>query len=89
MTAPGHNPFALDSSGNPRPSVAGVFDNVIRANWITDNGLQGEGAGVLFANAGPGTASYDNLVEGNCIAGNELSGVTIHAHTLARDSSRI
>ena len=31
----------------------------------------------------PGTASYDNLVEGNYIAGNELSGVTMHAHTLA------
>jgi hypothetical protein len=37
---------------------------------------------VLFANAGPGTASYDNLVEDNYIAGNELSGVTMHAHTL-------
>ena len=49
---------------------------------VTDNGLKGEGAGVLFANAGPGTASYDNLVEGNYLAGNELSGVTMHAHTL-------
>jgi nitrous oxidase accessory protein NosD len=39
---------------------------------------------VLFANAGPGTASYDNLVEGNFIAGNELSGVTMHAHTIGK-----
>ena len=38
---------------------------------------------MLFANAGPGTASYDNLVQGNYIAGNGLSGVTMHAHTLA------
>jgi Right handed beta helix region len=83
VTVPGHNPFALDSAGNRQPSVAGVYDNVIRGNWITDNGLQGEGAGVLFANASAGTASYDNLVEGNFIAGNELSGVTMHAHTLA------
>ena len=83
VTAPGHNPFALDSNGNPQPAVAGVYDNVIRDNRITDNGLQGEGAGVLFANAGPGTASYDNRVEGNFISGNELSGVTMHAHTLA------
>jgi hypothetical protein len=82
VTAPGHNPFALDASGNPQPLVAGVYSNVIRGNRITDNGLQGEGAGVLFANAGPGTASYDNLVEDNYIAGNELSGVTMHAHTL-------
>jgi parallel beta-helix repeat protein len=82
VTVPGHNPFALDASGNPQPLVAGVYNNVIRGNRITDNGLQGEGAGVLFANAGPGTASYDNLVEDNYIAGNELSGVTMHAHTL-------
>ncbi|MDQ2960087.1 MAG: right-handed parallel beta-helix repeat-containing protein [Candidatus Dormibacteraeota bacterium] len=82
VTAPGHNPFALDASGNPQPLVAGVYNNVIRGNRITDNGLQGEGAGVLFANAGPGTASYNNLVEGNYIAGNQLSGVTMHAHTL-------
>jgi hypothetical protein len=83
VTAPGHNPFALDSSGNPQPNVAGVYANVIAHNRITGNGTSGEGAGVLFANAGPGTASYDNLVTHNYIAGNELSGVTMHAHTLS------
>jgi len=83
VTVPGHNPSALDSSGNRQPSKAGVYDNVISHNRITDNGLQGEGAGVLFANASAGTASYDNLVEHNYIAGNELPGVTMHAHTLA------
>jgi Right handed beta helix region len=82
ITLPGHNPNALSSSGKRQPLVAGVYDNVIRNNIVTDNGLKGEGAGVLFANAGPGTASYNNLVEGNYIAGNELSGVTLHAHTL-------
>jgi hypothetical protein len=82
ITVPGHNPNALSSTGTPQPSVAGVYDNVIRNNVVTDNGLKGEGAGVLFANAGPGTASYNNLVEGNYIEGNELSGVTLHAHTL-------
>ena len=82
ITVPGHNPHALSASGVPQPSVAGVYDNVIRNNVVTDNGQKGEGAGVLFANAGPGTASYNNLVEGNYIAGNELSGVTLHAHTL-------
>jgi len=51
---------------------------------VTGNGVKGEGAGVLFANAGPGTASYDNLVQGNYIAGNGLSGVTMHAHTIAK-----
>ncbi len=83
ITVPGHNPFALDANGNRQPAVAGVYRNVIRHNRVTFNGLQGEGAGVLFANAGPGTGSYDNLVEDNYLAGNELSGVTMHAHTLA------
>jgi nitrous oxidase accessory protein NosD len=84
ITVPGHNPGALNAKGQRQPSVAGVYDNVIRNNVVTNNGLKGEGAGVLFANAGPGTASYDNLVQGNYIAGNDLSGVTMHAHTLMK-----
>jgi nitrous oxidase accessory protein NosD len=83
VTAPGHNPFALDSHGKRQPKVAGVYHNVIANNWITGNGVKGEGAGVLFANAAAGSASYDNLVIHNHIAGNELSGVTLHAHPIA------
>ena len=64
--------------------VAGVYRNVIKDNVVTDNGVEGEGAGALFANAGPGTASYDNLVQGNYISGNGLSGVTMHAHTIGK-----
>ena len=82
ITVPGHNPFALDSSGKRQPAKAGVYHNVIAFNRVTDNGLKGEGAGVLFANATAGTGSYDNLVEHNYIARNGLSGVTMHAHTL-------
>jgi nitrous oxidase accessory protein NosD len=82
ITVPGHNPNALNAKGQPQPSVAGVYHNVSRGNVVTNNGNKGEGAGVLFANAGPGTASYDNLVQGNYIAGNELAGVTMHAHTI-------
>jgi hypothetical protein len=84
ITVPGHNPLALNAKGVPQPAVAGVYENVIKDNVVTNNGVQGEGAGVLFANAGPGTASYDNLVEGNYIAGNGLAGVTMHAHTIAK-----
>jgi hypothetical protein len=83
ITVPGHNPNALDASGNPQPDIAGVYQNTIQYNIVTDNGLQGEGAGVLFANATAGTASYDNLVQYNYLAGNSLSGVTMHAHTLS------
>ena len=61
---------------------------MIEHNRITDIGLKGEGAGVLFANALAGTASYDNLVKDSYSSGNELSGVTMHAHTVAPDSSR-
>jgi nitrous oxidase accessory protein NosD len=39
---------------------------------------------VLFANASAGTASYNNLVEGNYIAGNGLPGVTMHAHIIKK-----
>lgn len=84
ITVPGHNPGALSAKGVPQPAVAGVYRNVIKDNVVTDNGVEGEGAGVLFANAGPGTASYDNLVQGNYISGNGLSGVTMHAHTLGK-----
>lgn len=87
ITAPGHNPSALSSTGKRQPSVAGVYNNMIEHNVITGNGLLGEGAGVLFANAGPGTASYNNLVAYNYIVGNELSGVTMHAHTLGGPGS--
>jgi hypothetical protein len=55
VTAPGHSPFALDAKDNRQPAVAGVYDNGIAENWITENGLKGEGAGVLFANATAGT----------------------------------
>ena len=50
ITVPGHNPGALNKMSQPQPSVAGVYDNVIRNNVVTNNGVKGEGAGVLFAN---------------------------------------
>ena len=84
ITVPGHNPGALNAKGVPQPTVAGVYRNVIRNNVVTNNGVEGEGAGILFANATAGTASYDNLVEGNYISGNGLSGVTMHAHIISK-----
>jgi copper-binding protein NosD len=83
ITVPGHNSDALSAAGRPQPNVAGVYANVISHNVVTDNGVAGEGAGVLFANATNGTASYDNLVIDNVLEGNGLSGVTFHAHVIA------
>ena len=83
ITVPGHNPNALSATGQLQPNVAGVYNNVISRNVITDNGVAGEGAGVLFANESNGTASYNNLVLDNYIEGNGLSGVTMHAHVIA------
>jgi hypothetical protein len=84
ITVPGHNPGAVSSKGKLQPSVGGVYGNVIRWNTVTYNGLKGDGAGVLFANGAAGSASYDNTVYGNYIAGNGLSGVTMHAHKLGK-----
>ena len=54
---------------------------------MVDNGIKGEGAGVLVAAAGPGMASYDNKIIGNRISGNEMPGVTVHSHAPNQDVS--
>jgi nitrous oxidase accessory protein NosD len=81
VTMPGHNPFAYDTATKTlKPTMAGVFDNTVEANVITNNGTAGFGAGVLMAVPIPGSASYDNLVTRNFISGNGLAGVTLHDH---------
>lgn len=80
VTLPGHNPGAF-TGGHYRPAVAGVYRNLVAYNTIIANTM---GAGVLFAAPAPGTASYDNLVYHNYIAGNGLAGVTIHSHAPAQ-----
>ncbi len=69
------------------PSVGGVFNNTVRDNQSTDNGVLGQGGGVLLATGTPGGAVYDNLVEGNFISGNGLAGVTVHSHSPGEDLS--
>ena len=71
----------------------GVHDNTIRGNWVTNNGVAGQGGGVLLASGVPGPpilpgtggAVYNNLVEGNYLAGNGLAGVTLHSHSPGED----
>jgi len=63
------------------PTVGGVFNNTISDNETTNNGVLGQGAGVLLATGAPGGAVYDNVVDGNTISGNGLAGVTVHSHS--------
>jgi nitrous oxidase accessory protein NosD len=82
ITIAGHNDKAV-VDGKVRPDVAGIYKNRIIANRSDRNGLRGEGAGVLLATAGPGTAVYGNEVRGNRATGNNLSGITLHSHAPA------
>jgi hypothetical protein len=81
ITLPSHNPNALDANGVPQPTMGGVFANTVSNNMSLNNGLNGFGAGILFAAAGPGMASYNNTVTGNIINGNGIAGIAIHSHT--------
>jgi len=87
ITLPSHNQQALSGSGARQPALGGVYGNLVQNNTVVGNGLQGEGAGVLVAAAGPGMASYNNRIIGNRINGNSMAGVTIHSHTPNQDVS--
>jgi parallel beta-helix repeat protein len=80
ITIAGHNPHAVSALGVLDPKSAGIYDNRILSNTSNGNGVKGEGAGILLAGAGPGTAVYSNLVKGNVANGNGLGGLTLHSH---------
>ena len=80
ITLPGHNLALNPQTHKLMPSFGGVYDNIVRSNVVLDNGLLGQGAGILVAAPAPGTASYNNVIEDNAIAGNGLAGVTMHGH---------
>lgn len=84
ITLAGHNPAAF-VTGHTQPTVAGVFSNRVLSNSVSDNGLAGQGAGVLMATPFPGGAVYNNLVQANTIWGNGLAGVTVHSHAPGQD----
>jgi hypothetical protein len=79
ITVVGHNSHAF-ANGKTAPSVGGVYANTIADNVANDNGVVGQGAGIILAGAGPGTAVYRNVVTGNTAHGNGLAGVTLHDH---------
>ena len=86
ITMAGHNPGAAPK-GVPAPTVAGVYENLIKDNVAEGNGVAGQGAGILMAAGIPigGGAVYDNTVSGNLIKGNGLAGVTVHNHVPGQD----
>jgi hypothetical protein len=89
ITLPGHDPRAVAMSGpnagQPQPSLAGVYDNVVVHNVSNGNGA----AGLLDAAPYPGTASYDNFFADNSASGNGNSGFVLHSHAPLQDVSGI
>jgi len=84
VTIAGHNPGAAPG-GVPAPATAGVYANLVQGNKISDNGIKGQGGGVIMATALPGGAVYDNVIKNNAISGNGLAGVTVHSHVPGED----
>jgi parallel beta-helix repeat protein len=85
ITIAGHTPEVFGG---------GVHDNTVLANSVIDNGVAGQGGGVLLASGVPGNvpgipgtggAVYNNLIESNYIVGNGLAGVTLHGHSAGED----
>ena len=89
ITLPGHDPFAVATSGpdagQAQPNVAGVYDNTVVHNVSNGNG----GAGLLDAAPYPGAASYDNVFVGNSASGNGNAGFTLHSHAPDQDVSGV
>jgi nitrous oxidase accessory protein NosD len=95
IVLPSHSSTAVSYTDSFRvigrnPDQGGVYDNRILNNVAIDNGtapappqfggIGGSGSGIGIFGSGPGSGAYDNLVQGNYMAGNGLAGFTIHAH---------
>ena len=75
----GHSGKAVGSDGK-LTDQAGVHDNLIEKNYVFNNGVALSGAGILIGGGAPGSAVYDNTIQGNDIALNGHAGVTVHQH---------
>lgn len=80
ITLAGHNPGAVNPATGQPTGAAGVFDNLIENNVSIDNGVAGQGAGILMGGGAPFAGVYGNVIRGNFTRGNGLAGVTIHQH---------
>lgn len=82
ITLAGHNPGAFNPATGQPTGAAGVFDNLIEHNVSIDNGVAGQGAGILMGGGAPFAGVYGNVIRGNFTSGNGLAGVTIHQHLI-------
>lgn len=80
ITLAGHSPAAFNPATDQPTGMAGVFDNLVQGNVSDDNGVAGQGAGILLGGGAPNAGVYDNVIRGNEASGNGLPGITIHQH---------
>lgn len=80
ITLAGHNPAAVNPATGDPTGAAGVFDNIVEGNVSNDNGVAGQGAGILLGGGAPFAGVYNNVIRENIAIGNGLSGITIHQH---------
>jgi hypothetical protein len=80
ITLAGHSSAAVNAATGIPTGAAGVFDNLVEGNVSNDNGVAGQGAGILMGGGAPFAGVYDNVIRDNVARGNGLAGVTIHQH---------
>jgi hypothetical protein len=80
ITLAGHSREAVEPKTGLPTGKAGVFDNLVENNLTLDNGVLGQGAGILMGGGAPDAGVYGNRIVGNYASGNGLSGITIHQH---------
>ena len=83
ITLAGHSGAAVDPKTGQRTGKAGVFDNLIEDNLSRNNGVMGEGGGILLGSGAPGSGVYGNVIRNNTAEYDGLSGITIHQHFAA------
>ncbi len=79
ITLAGHSAAVNPATGSPT-GAAGVFDNLVVDNVSDDNGVAGQGAGILLGGGAAYAGVYGNVIRDNVARGNGLAGVTIHEH---------
>ena len=62
ITLAGHNPAAVNPATDLPTGAAGVFDNLIEHNVAKDNGVAGQGAGILLGGGAPYAGVYGNVI---------------------------